>query len=82
MEELNSPFSEEQIKKLNDYQKSGRFHPLTCDRKAKECEVRSDPRDFSKDGVLIATKEGWVCPCGKYKQDWAPGAIMNLDLNR
>ncbi len=22
-------------------------------------------------GTLTATTEGWVCPCGKYKQDWA-----------
>jgi hypothetical protein len=24
-----------------------------------------------KQGILIATNEGWVCPCGKYKQQWA-----------
>ncbi len=78
MEEINSPFNQEQVNKLNEFQKCGRFHPLTCDRKAKECEVNCNPRDFSKDGVLIATEEGWVCPCGKYKQNWAPKAINNL----
>lgn len=65
-----SPWTDEEIKDLNDYQKHGLFHPYTCDRKAPECEVNQTPRDFSKDGVLIATKEGWVCPCGKYTQDW------------
>lgn len=63
-----APWSEEEIKKLNDYQQSGMGHPYTCDRSHKECEVHEG--DYLKDGILIATKEGWVCPCGKYKQNW------------
>lgn len=69
-------WTEEQVNELNKQQKSGKFHPYTCDRKAKECEVDMGPietRDWSKDGILIATTEGWVCPCGKYKQNWAHG---------
>ncbi len=23
------------------------------------------------DGLLIVTTQRWICPCGKYKQDWA-----------
>lgn len=72
-DKVNTPFSEEHVKKLNEYQNSGRFHPYTCDRKAETCEVHQEPRDYSKDGVLIATTEGWICPCGKYKQNWAHG---------
>ena len=66
-----APFSEEQVRRLNDYQKSGMFHPYTCDRKAEQCEVHLRPRDYNKDGVLVATPTGWVCPCGRYKQDFA-----------
>lgn len=71
MERIDAPFTDEQVTQLNKYQKSGGFHPFTCDRKAKECEVRTEPKDWSKDGVLLATTDGWTCPCGKYKQNWA-----------
>lgn len=69
--ESKSPWRDDQVKNLNDYQMKGVFHPFTCDRKSPECEVNITPRDYSKDGVLIATEEGWVCPCGKYSQKWA-----------
>jgi len=68
---MEAPFTDQQIRKLNEFQNAGQFHPFTCDRKAVECETNVTPRDYSKDGVLIATKDGWVCPCGKYTQNWA-----------
>ncbi len=60
-------FTEEQVEKINKFQICGRFHPLTCDRKHDNCETKINSSE-RKDGVLIATKEGLVCPCGKYKQ--------------
>jgi len=65
-----NPQTEEEIQKLNDFQHLGPFHPYTCDRGAVECEVNNIPRDYSKDGILIATTDGWICPCGKYKQPY------------
>ncbi len=62
----------EEIEKLNAFQNERKFHPLTCDRKSKNCEVNITPRTYEKDGVLIATKDGWVCPCGDYKQSIRP----------
>lgn len=56
------------IEELNEQQKSGLVHPYTCDRKHKDCETKILPRDYSKDGILIATEDGWICPCGKYKE--------------
>ena len=55
MEIIKAPFTEEQVKYLNEYQKSGRFHPFTC-------ECRED---------LIATVNGWICSKCNYTQDWA-----------
>lgn len=55
---LKAPWTDEQVKNLNDYQNSGRFHPFTCGN------CRND---------LVALNEGWTCPtpdCG-YTQDWA-----------
>src|SRR6185369_7857242 len=57
--DLKAPWSEVQVKSLNDFQSSGYLHPYTC----------NDGHD------LIATKDGWICKeCqakGKsYHQDW------------
>ncbi len=39
MEKITVPFTKQQVDKLNEYQLAGKFHPFTCDRVAKECEV-------------------------------------------
>lgn len=69
MEKLTTPFSNEQVENLNKFQQSGMFHPFTCCSagSAEKCERRNG----LSEGVLIATPEGWVCPCGEYKQNWA-----------
>ncbi len=58
--------TEERVKLLNNRQKNGFVHPYTCNRDKLDCEVRSQKGD----GILIATADGWVCPCGQYKQDF------------
>lgn len=75
---INAPFTLEQIEKLNEYQTKGMFHPFTCCSPGDipEClrackKVDGQIIKGSSDGVLIATTKGWVCPCGKYTQDWA-----------
>ncbi len=69
---------QDKLSELNAFQKSGRFHPYTCDRNHAECEVNITPRDYSKDGILIATSEGWVCPCGKYTQPISQRTFENI----
>ena len=71
MSEIKAPFSKSQVNRLNKAQTNRLVHPYTCNKSVSECEVNQEPRDYSKDGILIATREGWICPCGKYKQDWA-----------
>jgi hypothetical protein len=68
MNEIKAPFTKEQVEKLNDYQINGNFHPFTCcsPKEIKECQRASGENE----GLLMATEEGWVCPCGKDKQDW------------
>ncbi len=59
-DQIQAPFTEDQVKSLNEYQPSGVFHPFTCG--GKNC--RND---------LVATEAGWKCPdpnCD-YTQDWA-----------
>lgn len=64
---MKTNFTKEIVEQLNKRQQEGTFHPYTCDRSFLECETRFN---HLKDGVLIATENGWICPCGKYKQNW------------
>ena len=79
-----SKWSKEVIGKLNAHQ-SGYYkqtlsdgsvidwpvHPYTCCSKTSAGEICK--RSEHDDGVLIATENGWICPCGKYTQNWAHG---------
>lgn len=62
---IKAPFTEEQIKSLEEWQKGIRFHPFTC-CSHDGCDRNSQPNN----GELIPTKDGLICPCGKWKQDW------------
>lgn len=61
-----TPFTKKQVTELNDLQSNNQFHGYTC------CShngcTRSEKNNWGK---LLATKDGWICPCGKYKQNWA-----------
>lgn len=136
MEKITAPFTEEQVKNLNEYQKAGRFHPYTCcsqnlasckrKKSTKERNQKADeylsngiewlkkeikdinypldadelcdwqmaniiaskdiPYTDENEGVLIATIEGWICPCGEYTQNSAssymaePQNISNIRI--
>lgn len=65
---MEKTFTEEQVKHLNEQQQSGKVHPYTCDRRSMNCcQVRVNEGD----GILLATTDGWICPCGNYRQNWA-----------
>lgn len=67
---ITAPFTKDQVDALNKWQQAGYVHPFTC------CSTnRSECPD---EGQLIATEEGWVCPCGKYKQLWAHDFMFEL----
>lgn len=63
---INAPFTDKQVTALNQFQTFGMMYDFTCANN-NSCE-RSDDNNW---GVLTATNDGWVCPCGKYKQKWA-----------
>jgi hypothetical protein len=68
-DKIKVPFTDSQVEKLNQYQEKGFFHPFTCCSAGSE--EKCERRNHKGEGLLIATNEGWVCPCGEYKQDWA-----------
>lgn len=66
MNKITAPFTDDQVEALNKYQTGTSFHPFTC------CSYDDCKRGSQDDqGILIASNEGWVCPCGKWKQNWA-----------
>lgn len=79
---MNKDFSEENVKRLNEAQNNGMGHPYTCGspegiqecRRSKSYTARDAgekvPYTNENEGVLLATTSGWVCPCGKYTQNW------------
>ncbi|MGE5510507.1 MAG: hypothetical protein ACM31O_04545 [Bacteroidota bacterium] len=74
---IKAPWTPEQVEALNAYQRSGRFHPFTCgnDRFDQAHAVYTITNGLSDYGILIATEQGWICPCCDYRQDWAHAAM-------
>ena len=74
METIKAPFTDEQVASLNEYQQLGLMHPFTC------CSHDGCKKDATvKHGILIASNEGWTCPCGKWKQDWAHKFMTDVE---
>lgn len=63
---IRAPFTEEQVKNLNEYQNLGIVHEYTC----------RNEHYYSR--VLIATTQGWICPNCDYKQSWAFASTTNI----
>lgn len=71
LERMNAPFNDDQVHKLNEFQKTGFFHPFTCCGGDIDENPDCERQNQKGEGTLIATKDGWICPCGKYTQNWA-----------
>jgi len=66
-EQIEAPWESDQVKSLNDWQIHGDMPAFTC-IKRDDGEHRHIGRDT---GMLIATKNGWICPFCDYSQNWA-----------
>jgi DNA-directed RNA polymerase subunit RPC12/RpoP len=60
-----APWTDEEVEKLNQQQQDPQRHPYTCGSGR-----RTDEFHLDGEGVLRATKDGWVCPYCSYRQDW------------
>ena len=80
MSKIYAPFTEDQVLKLKAWQEGNTNftatilsdylinvpgHPFTC-CSHNDCDRLNQPNE----GALIPSKEGWICPCGEYKQNW------------
>ena len=64
---VNAPWTNEQVKVLNQSQQRTDLHPFTCPN-------RGDGKHgwlWGDHGTLIATPDGWICPACGYTQNWA-----------
>lgn len=85
MADIKAPWTPEQVQRLKDWQDGtltytvqvgdtfieAPHHPFTC------CSHEGCKRSEHDEGILIPSIDGWVCPCGKYKQDWAHDFMCN-----
>lgn len=55
---VDAPWTDEQVRDLNEFQACGYVHPFTCD-------------GDHPDRTLVATPEGWKCRHCDYRQPWA-----------
>jgi hypothetical protein len=62
VDKITAPFTDEQVRALNEYQHSGLFHEYTCG-------------NDSRHRVLVASTEGWSCPDCTYTQNWAHASM-------
>lgn len=88
--EMRAPWSPEQVENLRKFQSCGWVHQFTCcrgDESTPSCKRRESARlrfDEGKEvpytdeneGVLIPTEDGWLCPCGEYRQNWAHESMI------
>lgn len=67
-----APWTDEEVRRLNEHQKNERFHPFTCGSGR-----RTDKDHLDGEGVLVATNQGWMCPYCDYRQDWCYQTMVN-----
>lgn len=90
MAKIYAPFTDEQVRKLQAWQEGNTnymfkredglminlpCHPFTC-CSHDGCERLAQPNE----GALLPTNEGWVCPCGKYTQNWCHDFMVEVPL--
>lgn len=68
-----SPWTADLVADLNVFQHDGRFHPYTCGS-----GNRKDAAHLDREGVLLATPNGWVCPFCDYRQKWVGQELVDL----
>ncbi len=64
---IRTPWSDDDVELLNNYQMDGSGHPYTCENRGNGSHAITN----SETGMLVATRNGWICYDCDYRQDWA-----------
>lgn len=62
-----TPWTQEQVEALEDWQADPLLHPYVCPNRHTEAHSLSNIQGRA----LTPTADGWVCPDCDYRQDWA-----------
>jgi hypothetical protein len=76
MTEIRPPWTPEQVKALNAYQRGRLMHPFTCPHRGDG----NHNEELGDLGVLIAHADGWRCPSCGYTQGWAHAFMADPSL--
>lgn len=75
-----APWTDEEVKRLNQFQASPETFALKCDcYRDDEAHQTYAEQHGGVPGQLIAVQEGWHCPVCSYKQDWAHPIMLKAD---
>lgn len=66
-DKIEAPFTQEQVDRLNEYQKLGFMPEFTCDN------------EHGGQRILVATNSGWICTECDYKQNWSHKSMLDID---
>ena len=72
MSKIEAPWTIEQVRALNRYQRGRWMHPFTCGS-----GNRTDSIHLDGEGILVAVESGWICPFCDYTQNWAHDFMLN-----
>lgn len=80
MSRIKAPFTPEQVEALNRYQADTRYHAFTCGRNRTDDAHRKYAAEHKQSdyGILVAAREGWICPVCGYRQEWAHGFMAEV----
>lgn len=86
---VRAPWTPDQVVALKRWQERGDVHEFTCPGPdCRPARAREGADEAGGDMViapapcpsrnLIPTPDGWVCACGRYRQDWAYAFMLVL----
>jgi hypothetical protein len=79
-DQVTVPWDQHVVDQLNDYQRTGNFHPYTCPNRGDGNHTYRTERGGDL-GALLATPSGWICGECTYTQHWAHEWSLNPPPN-
>jgi hypothetical protein len=83
MSKIVAPWDDATVAALNRWQAAGFVHPFTCGGERSDAVHRyyALAQGQGDRGILVATRDGWVCPACDYRQDWAHDFMVSKPID-
>jgi hypothetical protein len=66
-----APWSEDQVRNLEEWQATPWVHPYTC------ADCRDADPDVEEEHLLVPTVDGWTCPSCPRRQGWCLALMLD-----